>query len=113
MSTIPLDDPKAFEAWLKDRWDEKERLLEHYMQNGCFPAGPRYESNGEPANGAADGKVFKGVGHIETEVKLARWFEIGQIFVVLASFAMLANVLSKIWNLVVYGRLEGNQSVGV
>ncbi len=108
MASIPLDDPKAFEAWLKERWDEKELLLEHYMRNGRFPADEGHESNRELANGAASGKVVKGAGYIETEVKLAHWFEVGQIFVVLAGFAMLINVLSKIWNLVVHGRLEGH-----
>ena len=107
MSSIPLDDPKAFEAWLKARWDEKELLLEHYMRNGRFPADDLPDTNGAPANGVAGGKVIKGAGFIETEVKLAQWFEVGQIFVVLASFAMLANVLAKIWNIMVHGRLAG------
>lgn len=107
MSSIPLDDSKAFEAWVKERWDEKELLLEHYMQNGRFPADERHESNGELANGATGGKAITGAGYIETEVKLAHWFEVGQMFVVLASFAMLANVLSKFWTLVVHGRFGG------
>ena len=107
MSSIPLNDPTAFEAWLRDRWEEKDVLLEHYMRNGRFPADDRNASNDEPAKGAAGMKILKGAGYIETEVKLAQWFEVGQIFVVLACFAMVANVLSKIWNLVVHGRLRG------
>lgn len=110
MSSIPLDDARAFEAWLKSRWDEKELLLEHYMRNGRFPADEEHESNRELANGAATGKVIKGAGYIETEVKLAHWFEVGQIFVVLATFAMLTNALSKIWFMVVHGRLEGHKT---
>lgn len=110
MSSIPLDDPKAFEAWVKSRWDEKELLLEHYTRNGRFPADEGHDSNGQLANGVAGGKVLKGAGYIETEVKLAHWFEVGQIFVVLASIVLLTNILSKIWNLVDHGRFGGHKT---
>ncbi|KAK4501177.1 hypothetical protein PRZ48_006983 [Zasmidium cellare] len=35
---IPYDDSLALEAWVLDRWIEKDELLEHFQQNGCFPA---------------------------------------------------------------------------
>ncbi len=109
VSSIPLGDPKAFEAWLKQRWDEKELLLEQYGQNGRFPADEGQDFSDEPANDAAGKKVIQGVGYIETEVKLAHWLEVGQIFVLLAGFALLANVFTKIWNLVNHGNLGGRR----
>ena len=108
VSSIPVDDTKAFEKWLMERWLEKEDLLEQYVQNGRFPADEGHDSEGEPAiNGGAGGGVSQGAGFIETEVKVAHWVEVGQIFVVLGAFALLANILAKVWNLAVYGSLAG------
>jgi hypothetical protein len=100
-SSIPTEDPKAFEAWLYGRWLEKDALLEHYVRNGRFPA----DESGivvESQTGAA-GKEAGHPAYIETEVGLAHWLEIGQIFVVLAAFALVANVLYRAWSLIVYG----------
>ena len=41
MSSIPMDDPKAFEAWLLERWREKDDILEQFMQSGRFPPNGR------------------------------------------------------------------------
>ncbi len=109
VSSIPLGDSKAFEAWLKHRWEEKELLLEHYSQNGRFPADDGQDVSDETANGARGRSENQGAGYIETEVKLAHWLEVGQIFVGLASFALLANVFTKIWNLVIHGDLSGRR----
>lgn len=108
VASIPINDPKAFEKWLMERWLEKEDLLEGYVQNGRFPAEQGDDSNGEPAiRGTTGAKASQAAGFIETEVKVAHWFEIGQIFVVLGAFALLANLLAKVWNLVMYGSLAG------
>lgn len=109
-SSIPLNDPKAFDDWLSERWNEKESLLEQYVRNGRFPADEGHGSDGEPANGTVGGKVMQGAGYIETEVQLAHWYEISQIFVVLAGFALLANVLIKGWNMVAHGNLAGSKN---
>ena len=108
VSSIPTDDSKTFELWLKSRWLEKEDLLEQYAQNGRFPASQGHGSEGEPpVNHAQGAKVSEGTGYIETEVRLVHWYEVGQIFVVLAAIALLANVLAKIWNLAFYHNLYG------
>lgn len=52
-------------------------------------------------------KVAQGAGFIETEVRLARWYEIGQIFVFMLVYALVANILTKIWNLAVHGSFKG------
>ena len=103
-SSIPIDDPKEFEKWLNQLWLEKEALLEYYVLNGRFPA----DEGQDLKKGAA---APKGAGYIETEVKLAHWYEIGSIFVVLAVYALFANVLTKVWNLVNYGNFAGAAGV--
>lgn len=85
-SSIPIKDPKEFEAWILDRWKEKDALLEQYYNTGRFPPD-------ESPKGGTSGE------YIETEVKLQHWYEVGQIFVVLAALAMVANVLSKLWEM--------------
>ncbi len=93
---------------MKERWNEKDRLIEHYRQNGRFPADDGHDSDGEPAiNGSAGAKILQGAGYIETTVRLAHWYEVGRIFVVLAGFALVANILAKLWNLAVHGSLVG------
>lgn len=93
VSDIPLDDPKAFESWLSKRWDEKDQLLEQFKQTGRFPA--------DIGNGSGKSKL-KGVGYIDTEVKLAKWYEVGQIFVVLATLALITDIFSKLWSLLTW-----------
>ncbi len=109
VSTIPIDDSQKFDLWLRNQWQEKEDLLEYFAQNGRFPADDGHDSEGEPAiNGSPGAQVLKGAGFIETEVKLTHWYEVGQIFVVLATFAFVFNVLAKLWNMVLYGNLAGH-----
>ncbi len=109
VSSIPVNDPHEFDLWLRNQWQEKDDLLEYFAQNGRFPADDGHDSEGEPAiNGNSDVQVLKGAGFIETEVKLTHWYEAGQIFVVLAAFALVFNVLAKLWNMVFYGSLAGH-----
>ena len=107
VSSIPIDDALKFDLWLRNQWQEKEELLEYFAQNGRFPADDGCDS-GEPAiNGNSGAQIRKGAGFIETEVKLTHWYEVGQIFVALAAFALVFNVLAKLWNLIIYGSLVG------
>lgn len=102
VASIPLptsSDPspqesEAFSSWLLARWQEKETLLEGYAQNGRFPADGGHDSEGEPGIG-----MTKGAGFIETEVRLAHWYEILQIFSVLGALTALASALGKSWSL--------------
>ena len=88
LSDIPLDDPDQFDVWLRDRWTEKDDLLEQYLQTGRFPADEEGAENG---------------GFIETEVQQKSWWEFTQIFVGLAAFGLVARLLLKIWRSVFYG----------
>lgn len=108
VSSIPVEDPVKFEAWLLKQWQIKDALLEQYVQNGRFPADDGHSYKDEIAvNGNSAATISKGAGFIETEVKLAHWYEIGQIFVVLAAFALVSNIGAKVWNLLLYGNLVG------
>lgn len=86
VSEIPIDDAESFAAWMSARWQEKEQLLEHYSRTGLFPA--------DDAGPADTGK--NKAGYIDTDVRLGKWYEIGQIFVVPVSLALVANVVSKL-----------------
>lgn len=87
MSGIPLDNTKDFENWIKQRWEEKNHLLELFNQNGWFPA-----------DDAATAEKTK--GYINTEVRLVKWYEVGQIFVVLATFALVVNVITRFFQVI-------------
>ncbi|EKD20324.1 uncharacterized protein L3040_007331 [Drepanopeziza brunnea f. sp. 'multigermtubi'] len=93
---MPLDDPDRFELWMRERWYEKDSFIEQYLSSGRFPGDP------SAIQGVSSG-TDQG-NYIETEVKLAHWWEIGNIFIVLAMMGLVANVLAKIWNLVLYGK---------
>ena len=108
VASIPVDDPAKFQAWLIEQWRFKDSLLEQYVQSGRFPADDGSDSKEISAgNGTSSFKTPGGAGFIETEVKLAHWYEVGQIFVVLAAFALIFNIGAKLWNLVLYGNLIG------
>lgn len=96
---MPLDDPEKFELWLRDRWTEKDALIEQYMSTGRFPASKTgiIMSKGEKTRRSEE-------EFIETEVKLAHWWEVGNIFVVLLAVALVANLGARVWNQVLYGR---------
>jgi lysocardiolipin and lysophospholipid acyltransferase len=92
---IPLGDHEKFELWLRERWYEKDAFIDQYLTTGRFP-GIVPATNGVATNEAMKEEF------IETEVKLAHWWEVGNIFVVLAAFGLVANLLARVWTLVVY-----------
>lgn len=83
ISSIPVDDSKAFELWLRARWHEKDRLIESYHRTGRFPADDGVDKG-------PDGKTRRGAGFIETEIKPTHWYEFMQVF---APIGLLALVL--------------------
>jgi hypothetical protein len=82
IDSIPLDNPSAFDRWLGNRWVEKDMLLGIYYRTGRFPADKGVDRG-------ADGKVRRGAGYIETEVKSVRWYEFLQIFAPVGLFALV------------------------
>jgi lysocardiolipin and lysophospholipid acyltransferase len=96
IADMPLDDHEKFNLWLRERWHEKDLLLEHFVENGSFP------SDKSAINGASKGEAKGDV--IETEVKLGHWYEVFNIFIMLATFALIANMLARFWNKALWGR---------
>lgn len=83
ISSIPLDDSRTFEHWLRARWTEKDNLIEYYYQHGNFPADVGVDKG-------PDGNTRRGAGYIETLVRPAHWYEFLQIF---APTGLLALIL--------------------
>lgn len=95
MKDIPVDDPRAFELWLKDRWLEKDVLMEHYMEHGRFPGD---ESAVVPSQfKSGDEADKKSNVYIETRVKPQSPFEFLQIYAVNVALVLVLNVISKFW----------------
>lgn len=104
IASIPISDPTEFEAWIRQRWLEKDDLLEYYVQNGRFPEDDD-KTNGLSIEGEEKIEVKQRIkvggkeriistmggssaagnwgGPIETEVKLKAWWEALDIFVVI------------------------------
>lgn len=99
VSSIPLpttsnpspQQSEAFSNWLSARWKEKEALLEGYARDGRFPADDGHDMEGEPGVG-----MIKGAGFIETEVKLAHWYEVLQIFSVPSMVWVVVSIAQNI-----------------
>lgn len=109
VASIPISDPNEFENWIRQRWLEKDDLLEYYIQNGRFPEDDD-QTNGQPIAGEAKVNVNQRIkvggkertisamggssatgtwrGPIETEVKLKAWWEALDIFIVLLYVAL-------------------------
>lgn len=84
---IPLQDAEAFEIWLRERWYEKDALMEEYISTGRFPP--------SPSEAVAKGSGAE--GFIETEVKTKYWWEFVQIFSILGVAGLLVNIVLKMW----------------
>lgn len=87
VADIPLNDSKAFETWLLERWREKDALLDHFFETGRFPTS--LESSIKTDNILAEQKEEASQGYAETQIKLTRLIEIGQIFGVLIALGLM------------------------
>jgi lysocardiolipin and lysophospholipid acyltransferase len=105
VSSIPLDDAKEFDAWMLKTWREKDDLMEQYVATGRFPPSANLLDNSK----GVDGKPLMGSsnGFIETTVKTKYWWEWTKIFLVLVTWGLVANILAKMYYLVVYRSLGG------
>lgn len=61
---------------------EKDALMEAYYVHGRFPAD-------RGAHKTREGKILRGAGHIETEIKSNYWYEFLQIFAPVGLFALV------------------------
>ena len=98
VSEIPTGDQKAMEAWILDRWQEKDEMLDHYLREGRFPA----EADVVKVNGVGKPKE----NYVETEVRPANPLEFFQIFVPVLATAFVGRILVKMINFVLTGRMS-------
>jgi lysocardiolipin and lysophospholipid acyltransferase len=87
VNDIPLANHEEFDLWLREKWYEKDAIMEQYIVNGRFPASAEAMSETE---GDRD-------GYIETEVKLASWFGLAPLIFVWAGLALEIYALRKAW----------------
>lgn len=99
VADMPLDDHDKFDLWLRERWTEKDAIMDYFITNGRFPPSKSIAVT----NGINKGEKV-GDGFVETEVKLAHWWEVGNIFIILATVALIANLGARAWNTLLYGR---------
>jgi 1-acyl-sn-glycerol-3-phosphate acyltransferase len=81
VADIPLDTAEEFDEWLRERWYEKDAIMEEYVATGRFPpltTGPHK--------------------YVETRVTTRRWWEFGKIFVVVALAALVARNVAVVWS---------------
>lgn len=84
---IPLESTDEFDVWLRERWYEKDALMETYKSTGRFP--PSVAAPGQAKGESND--------YIETEVRTKYWYEFLRIFLIVGIFALLGNVVTKMW----------------
>ena len=90
ISEIPIHDQKEFDLWLRERWIEKDNLMEYYNRHGRFPEDEDEKTDGSPAaaggirkrnvGSGTDETSEKWGGPVETEVKLESVWEIFSVY---------------------------------
>ncbi|KAH9861769.1 hypothetical protein J1614_011522 [Plenodomus biglobosus] len=98
LDDIPYENTKAFEVWLRNRWREKDYMLEYFNRNNRFPAEDFWKdhldmSSQSSHNGSKSIRsVPKPAVQIETEVKSGNWNEFVKIFAPITSVMMALTV---------------------
>jgi hypothetical protein len=94
---IPIQNTKAFEVWLRNRWREKDYMLEYFNRNNRFPAEDFWKDHLDMDSASSHGgksirSVPKPAVQIETEVKSGNWNEFVKIFAPITSVMMALTV---------------------
>lgn len=88
IADIPIDDDKAFDLWLRNRWREKDYLLEHFVKYDRFPEDEQwlFKQKAAKKTGPMNAKF------IETQIKTNNLEEFLSIFAPLSSIMMVMNL---------------------
>lgn len=98
ISEIPLDDQKEFDAWLYKRWQEKDKLLDEFVETGMFPPFEQESAlNGKAVNGKRSVTVGSNEGYIESDIRLVHWFEVFKIFGMSIAVVVLVQIIPLVW----------------
>ncbi|USP75275.1 acyltransferase-domain-containing protein [Curvularia clavata] len=101
LADIPYENTHAFEVWLRNRWREKDYMLEYFNRNNRFPAEDFWKnhldmdarSESSRSNGNKTIRtVPRPAVQIETEVKSGNWNEFVKIFAPITSIMMALTV---------------------
>ena len=103
VSDIPYENTHAFEVWLRNRWREKDYMLEYFSRHTRFPAEDFWKNHldmdtkSESSKGGPNGSrtirtVARPAVQIETEVKSGNWNEFVKIFAPITSVMMALTV---------------------
>lgn len=92
---IPLEDPAEFDLWMRNRWYEKDALIDGYLETGRFPPLPSTVDGDAKAEEDGD-------GYVETDVKTKSVGEFTRIYVVLGTVYLVWRILARFW-----GRFTG------
>ncbi|KAF2808014.1 acyltransferase-domain-containing protein [Mytilinidion resinicola] len=92
VDSIPIDNPKAFDVWLRNRWREKDYLLEYFTRHSKFPADDYWKDQLDVSDTSSGSHSIRNVAPaarmIETEVKSGSWNEFVKIFAPITSVMM-------------------------
>ncbi|OAG16439.1 acyltransferase-domain-containing protein [Alternaria alternata] len=101
LDDIPYENTHAFEVWLRNRWREKDYMLEYFSRHTRFPAEDFWKnhldmdtkSESSRGNGSKTIRtVPRPAVQIETEVKSGNWNEFVKIFAPITSVMMALTV---------------------
>lgn len=92
ISTIPLDNHEAFEIWLRNRWREKDYLLEHFDRFNSFPVDDKWMERQQKAGRKQF--IAHPARNITTQIKSNSLEEFLSIFAPLTSVLMVVFLLS-------------------
>ncbi|KAJ4375148.1 hypothetical protein N0V83_002232 [Neocucurbitaria cava] len=98
LDTIPIQNTKAFEVWLRNRWREKDYMLEYFNRNNRFPAEDFWKNHLDMSSQSSHNgnkslrSVPRPAVQIETEVKSGNWNEFVKIFAPITSVMMALTV---------------------
>jgi hypothetical protein len=97
IDSIPINNKAAFEVWLRNRWREKDYMLEYFNRNTRFPADDFWKEHLDMGDIKSENSrtlrsVPKPAIQIETEVKSGNWNEFVKIFAPITSVMMALTV---------------------
>ncbi|KAJ4303452.1 hypothetical protein N0V90_002347 [Kalmusia sp. IMI 367209] len=96
VDTIPIQNTKAFEVWLRNRWREKDYMLEYFNRHNRFPAEEFWKDHLDMGDRSSQSQSIRTVPRpavqIETQVKSANWNEFVKIFAPVTSVLMALSV---------------------
>ncbi|KAF2477707.1 acyltransferase-domain-containing protein [Lindgomyces ingoldianus] len=96
IDSIPINNSKAFEVWLRNRWREKDYMLEYFNRNNRFPADNFWKDHLDMEDSSSQSQSIRSVPRpaitIETEVKSGSWNEFVKIFAPITSVMMALTV---------------------